>query len=247
MHAAVYQQRPDMNVVIHTHQPYASALALMNKPIPALFDEQVRYLGRGVEIVHYAPSGTTFLKSRVKAKLKNGDNAYILANHGVLVLGGDTESAVHNMALLEKVALDYLLTLLAGEKAATIPLPIREIAFGKLRADEKKLAGQEAEAAREVEVARTAAVRRRPARPAPPTRRGPRRPLPPRRRRRARLHRAVGRSRRSALRDQRVSRRGGRLRRPGAAREGAAAQGQTGGHEGVPRLLRDEVPRAPRR
>ena len=51
------------------------------------------------------------------------------------------------MALLEKVALDYLLTLLAGEKAATIPLPIREIAFAKLRADEKKLAKQVAEAA----------------------------------------------------------------------------------------------------
>ncbi|MGZ4199084.1 MAG: aminotransferase class III-fold pyridoxal phosphate-dependent enzyme, partial [Thermoleophilia bacterium] len=158
MHAAVYQQRPDVNAIIHTHQPYASALALIDKPIPALFDEQVRYLGRGVEIVRYAPSGTSFLKSRVKAKLGNGDNAYILANHGVLVLGGDAERAVHNMALLEKVALDYLLTLLSGEKAATIPLPIREIAFAKLRADEKKLAGQEAEAAREVELARAAPV-----------------------------------------------------------------------------------------
>ena len=156
MHAAVYQQRPDVNAIIHTHQPYASALALMNKPIPALFDEQVRFLGRGVEIVGYAPSGTSFLKRRVKAKLGNGDNAYILANHGVLVLGGDTERAVHNMALLEKVALDYLLTLLAGEKAAGIPLPIREIAFNKLRGDEKTLARQEAEAAGEVEAAKVA-------------------------------------------------------------------------------------------
>ena len=156
MHAAVYQHRPDVNAIIHTHQPYASALALMNKPIPALFDEQVRFLGRGVEIVGYAPSGTSFLKRRVKAKLGNGDNAYILANHGVLVLGGDTERAVHNMALLEKVALDYLLTLLAGEKAAGIPLPIREIAFNKLRADEKTLARQETEAAREVEAAKAA-------------------------------------------------------------------------------------------
>ena len=66
------------------------------------------------------------------------------------MLGGDTEHAIHNMALLEKVALDYLLTLLAGEKAAAIPLPIREIAFDKLRADEKKLAAQEHEAALEV-------------------------------------------------------------------------------------------------
>ena len=158
LHAAVYQERPDVNVIIHTHQPYASALALIDKPIPALFDEQVMFLGRGVVIVPYGPSGTTFLKRRVKSKLSNGDNAYILANHGVLVLGGDVGRAVHNMALLEKVALDYLLTLLTGEKAATIPLPIREIAFAKLRADEKKLARQEAEAAREVAAARPAAA-----------------------------------------------------------------------------------------
>ena len=149
MHAAVYQERPDVNVVIHTHQPYASALALIDKPIPALFDEQVMFLGRGVAIVPYGPSGTTFLKRRVKSRLGSGANAYILANHGVLVLGGDVGRAVHNMALLEKVALDYLLALLSGEKAPGIPLPIREIAFAKLRGDQKKLARQEAEAAAE--------------------------------------------------------------------------------------------------
>ena len=45
MHAAVYENRPDVNVVIHTHQVSASAVALTNRSIPALFDEQVRYLG----------------------------------------------------------------------------------------------------------------------------------------------------------------------------------------------------------
>jgi glutamate-1-semialdehyde 2,1-aminomutase len=32
MHAAVYERRPDVSVIIHTHQPYASALALMERP-----------------------------------------------------------------------------------------------------------------------------------------------------------------------------------------------------------------------
>ena len=150
MHAAVYERRDDVSVIIHTHQPYASALALMERPIPALFDEQVRYLGRSVELVSYAPSGTSFLKKNVAKKLASGANAYILENHGVLVLGGDAEQAVHNMALLEKVALDYLLALLTDGRAEKVPLPIREIAFAKLRKDEKKLAQQveEARAAR---------------------------------------------------------------------------------------------------
>lgn len=140
MHAAVYQNRLDAHVIIHTHQPYASALALIHKPIPALFDEQVRFLGRSVDIIPYAPSGTGFLKNKVSSKLKNGSNAYILQNHGVLVLGGTVEQAIHNMALLEKCALTYLLALLTEEKISKIPLPIREIVFTKLRADEKKFA-----------------------------------------------------------------------------------------------------------
>ena len=158
MHAAVYERRDDVSVIIHTHQPYASALALMERPIPALFDEQVRYLGRSVELVSYAPSGTSFLKKNVAKKLASGANAYILENHGVLVLGGDAEQAVHNMALLEKVALDYLLALLTDGRAEKVPLPIREIAFQKLRKDEKKLARQveEARAAREAAEARAA-------------------------------------------------------------------------------------------
>ena len=148
MHAAVYARRPDVSVVIHTHQAYASALALVERPIPALFDEQVRFLGRTVEIVPYAPSGTSFLKKGVARRVGSGANAFILENHGVLVLGGDAEQAVHNMALLEKVALDYLLALLTDGRAETVPLPIREIAFSRLRADEKKLAKQVERSAR---------------------------------------------------------------------------------------------------
>jgi glutamate-1-semialdehyde 2,1-aminomutase len=161
MHAAVYERRDDVGVIIHTHQPYASALALMERPIPALFDEQVRYLGRSVELVSYAPSGTSFLKKNVAKKVTSGANAFILENHGVLVLGGDAEQAVHNMALLEKVALDYLLALLTDGRAEKVPLPIREIAFQKLRKDEKKLAAQveEARAARAAAEARAGSER----------------------------------------------------------------------------------------
>ncbi len=140
MHATVYQNRADVHCIIHTHQPYASALALIKMPIPALFDEQVRFLGRSVDIISYAPSGTSFLKNAVKAKVKNNNNAYILQNHGVLVFGGTMEQAIHNMALLEKCALTYLLAIMTEKKISKIPLPIREIAFAKLRADEKKFA-----------------------------------------------------------------------------------------------------------
>jgi ribulose-5-phosphate 4-epimerase/fuculose-1-phosphate aldolase len=138
MHAEVYLTRPDVHAIIHTHQPYASALALIKMPIPALFDEQVLFLGKSVDIVPYAPSGTKFLSGKVGKQVKSGNNAFILQNHGVLVLAVSTERAIHNMALLEKCALTYLLALLTEKKVYKIPLPIREIAFAKLKADEKK-------------------------------------------------------------------------------------------------------------
>ncbi|SCL13864.1 hypothetical protein GA0070616_0260 [Micromonospora nigra] len=147
MHANIYRERPDVNAIVHTHQPYASALAFLRKPIPALTDEQVRFLGRQVAIVDYAPSGTGWLARNVQKKVAGGDNAFIIANHGIVALGTDPDRAVFNMALLEKVSLAYLLALTTETgRVYTIPAAIREVAFSKLRADEKRIAAQLTEA-----------------------------------------------------------------------------------------------------
>lgn len=143
MHAAVYQARPDVNAIIHTHQVYASALTLIKAPIPALFDEQVRFLGRSVEIIPYAPSGTGMLKTTVAKHVRNHNNAYMMQNHGALVFGHDMERAVHNVEILEKCALAYLLALCSERKVSKIPLAVREIAFARLRKDQAKVARAE--------------------------------------------------------------------------------------------------------
>ncbi|GLH98758.1 hypothetical protein Pa4123_40330 [Phytohabitans aurantiacus] len=143
MHANIYRERPDVNAIVHTHQPYASALAFLRKEIPALTDEQVRFLGKKVAIIDYAPSGTGFLAKNVQKKVASGDNAFIIANHGIVAVGTDPERAVFNMALLEKVSIAYLLALTSeAGKVYTIPAAIREIAFSKLRKDEKRIAEQ---------------------------------------------------------------------------------------------------------
>jgi ribulose-5-phosphate 4-epimerase/fuculose-1-phosphate aldolase len=139
MHAAVYQVRADVNAIVHTHQAYASALTLMRAPIPALFDEQVRFLGRSVEIIPYAPSGTGMLKNAVAKHVKNHNNAFMMQNHGALVFGHDMERAIHNVEILEKCSLAYLLALCSERKITKIPLAVREIAFAKLRNDQKKI------------------------------------------------------------------------------------------------------------
>jgi L-ribulose-5-phosphate 4-epimerase len=143
MHARVYRARPDVNAIVHTHQPYASALAFLRKPIPALTDEQVRFLGRQVAIIDYAPSGTGLLARNVRRRVAGGDNAFIIANHGILALGTDPDRAVFNMALLEKVSIAYLLALTTEVgRVYTVPAAIREIALTKLHKDESRIAAQ---------------------------------------------------------------------------------------------------------
>lgn len=153
MHANIYRERPDVNAIVHTHQPYASALAFLRKPIPALTDEQVRFLGKEVAIIDYAPSGTGFLAKNVQKKVASGDNAFIIANHGVVAIGTDPTRAVFNMALLEKVSIAYLMALTTeAGKVYTIPNTIREIAFGKLKKDEKRIAAQIVDAVEPIRV-----------------------------------------------------------------------------------------------
>ena len=139
MHGAIYQVRGDVNAVIHTHQVYASALTLIKAPIPGLFDEQTRFLGRSVDIIPYAPSGTGMLKDTVAKHVRNHNNAFMMQNHGALVFGHDMERAIHNVEILEKCSLAYLLALCSEKKVSKIPFAVREIAFSKLRKDQKKV------------------------------------------------------------------------------------------------------------
>jgi glutamate-1-semialdehyde aminotransferase/ribulose-5-phosphate 4-epimerase/fuculose-1-phosphate aldolase len=143
LHATIYRERPDTNAIVHTHQPFASALSYLRRPIPALSDEQSRFLGGEIPIVDYAPAGTGFLATAMRKKLGTGGNAYILANHGVVVLGADPERAVFAMGLLEKVSIAYLMALVTEpEKVYTVPAPIREIAINKLRSEQKRIGEQ---------------------------------------------------------------------------------------------------------
>jgi ribulose-5-phosphate 4-epimerase/fuculose-1-phosphate aldolase len=103
-----------------------------------LFDEQVRFLGKAVELVPYGASGTSWLSSNIIKKLKSRANAYLLKNHGALTLGPDPERAMFNVELLEKVTTAYLLSYYTGERITHIPVPIREIILMKLKKSQRR-------------------------------------------------------------------------------------------------------------
>jgi ribulose-5-phosphate 4-epimerase/fuculose-1-phosphate aldolase len=121
MHINVYKRRSDINAIVHTHQGKASLFAVINRPIPALFDEVCMHIGEIVDVVPYALSGSQELAENVAAKLENGCNCYILQNHGALSLGSTIEKACLYAELLEKVAAIYADALFTGQKISTLP------------------------------------------------------------------------------------------------------------------------------
>jgi ribulose-5-phosphate 4-epimerase/fuculose-1-phosphate aldolase len=141
MHSIIYQRRPDVNAIVHTHQIFGSVFAIISEPIPALFDEVAFALGDTVDIIPYALSGSPDLAANVSEKLSNNNNAYIIQNHGILALGKDLDSALLHAELLEKVSQIYCTALSTGHKIQTIPPPIIEM-IRAIRDHEVKEASQ---------------------------------------------------------------------------------------------------------
>ena len=69
LHGIIYRNRPDVNAVVHTHQIYGSVFAVINTPIPALFDEVSFALGQMIEIIPYALSGSPELADQCGRKI----------------------------------------------------------------------------------------------------------------------------------------------------------------------------------
>ncbi len=127
MHLIAYKNRPDVNAVIHTHQIYASMFAVLNMPIPPLFDEVTLHIGHIVDVIPYGLSGSEELAANTAKLLENTCHCYLIQNHGALTLGPTLDQAWMNVEFLEKTAKVYQGALATGNKVNQIPDDIIEL------------------------------------------------------------------------------------------------------------------------
>ena len=103
MHAAVYEAKPEVSALIHTHSPYATAFAVNNREIPVILIEMVAFLGGGVPLAGFATPGTRNVGDQAVKAL--GDRGgCLLAHHGVLAVGGSLEQAHLRAVYIEDAA-----------------------------------------------------------------------------------------------------------------------------------------------
>lgn len=97
IHAAVYELRPDINYVVHTHQFYASAICAEGFSIE--LDD-----GTFIPCAKYGLPGTKGLCKNVKKELIAFPEAdiFLLEKHGTLILGKTMEDALKKANYLEK-------------------------------------------------------------------------------------------------------------------------------------------------
>ncbi|MCR1785125.1 class II aldolase/adducin family protein [Nocardioides carbamazepini] len=98
LHLGVYADSPAA-AVVHTHAPFATALACVLDALPVLHYQQLA-LGGEIRVAPYATFGTGELAAHVRAAL-DGRSAALLANHGSVTVGGTLDAAVENALLLE--------------------------------------------------------------------------------------------------------------------------------------------------
>jgi len=91
MHKIFYENREDINAIIHTHTVYVTTLACLNWDLPPVH-YLVALAGHNVRCAKYATYGTKELAENALEAMKDR-RAVILANHGLLAGANDLLNA----------------------------------------------------------------------------------------------------------------------------------------------------------
>ena len=110
MHRDVYLARPEIEAVVHAHPPHATAIAVLPEiqrdGIPAFHYMVAVAGGDDIRCAPYATFGTQALSDHAVAALADR-RACLLANHGILALGGDVAEALALAVEIETLAQMY--------------------------------------------------------------------------------------------------------------------------------------------
>ncbi len=103
IHASVYEARPDVNSVVHTHQPLATAFSAAGVPLLPIYNQAAPF----------APETPIFPSPRLIYTVQDGKEicqtlgdrmAMLLQGHGIVVVGDSLEYSTVHAIYLERTA-----------------------------------------------------------------------------------------------------------------------------------------------
>jgi L-fuculose-phosphate aldolase len=127
-HVWIYRQRPDINAIVHTHAPYASALAATGQPLRTIHMDSAMLHGTA-HLPEWPGVPVADDEGRIISGALGPAKTILLANHGLLAAGSSVEEAAYLAVFFERAARMQLRAMAAGgfkEVAAALAEEARE-------------------------------------------------------------------------------------------------------------------------
>jgi L-fuculose-phosphate aldolase len=106
LHRDILTARADVQAIVHTHSLFCTTISCLRREIPAIH-YMIALAGSDViPCAEYATFGSAQLAHNAVSALRGG-NACLLANHGMVALGGSLSQALRLAAEVETLASQY--------------------------------------------------------------------------------------------------------------------------------------------
>ncbi len=125
-HLYIYRQRADVNGIVHTHSPYATAFAALGRPIPVYLTAIADEFGGPIPCGGFALIGGEQIGREVVRAIGNSP-AVLLKNHGVFTVGPTAEAAVKAAVMVEDVARTVWIALQLGQPDEIPPSEVAKL------------------------------------------------------------------------------------------------------------------------
>lgn len=121
LHLHVYQSRPEVQAVVHTHPIYSTVFSCCGEDIPMVIDEAAQVLGDVCRTAKYGLPGSKELAENCVEALGETGNACLLRSHGAVCVGKNMDTAFKVCKVLEVTAQIYQLIRSMGANYLPIP------------------------------------------------------------------------------------------------------------------------------
>jgi ribulose-5-phosphate 4-epimerase/fuculose-1-phosphate aldolase len=121
-HLRIYQHRPDVHAVVHSHGRWSRVYAALRQPIPALMIDSFLYTGAAqIRCTEFGAIGSDEVAMSAVECMADGGKAALLAAHGAVCAGASMEEAMDVASITEDMARLAILSSIAGQ---AVPLSI---------------------------------------------------------------------------------------------------------------------------
>ena len=112
-HVWIYNKRPDVKAIVHTHAPYASALSCTSSSLRTIHMDSAMLHGTA-HLPEWPGVPVADDEGRIISGALGGAKTILLANHGLLAAGASVEEATYLAVFFERAARMQLRAMAAG-------------------------------------------------------------------------------------------------------------------------------------